>query len=39
MDSREWDERYAGSEFLWSAEPNRFVAAELTGARPGQASR
>jgi SAM-dependent methyltransferase len=37
MDSREWDERYAGSELLWRAEPNQFVAAEIAGLAPGAA--
>lgn len=37
MDSREWDERYAASELVWSAGPNCFVAAELTGLTPGTA--
>jgi SAM-dependent methyltransferase len=35
--SDEWDRRYADSEFLWSAEPNRFVVRELSGLPPGQA--
>lgn len=33
----EWDRRYAGSELVWSAGPNRFVAEELTGTAPGRA--
>ena len=32
-----WDRRYARSEFVWSAEPNRFVVAELTELAPGRA--
>ena len=37
MDSEAWDERYAASELVWSAEPNRFVA-EIVGAlTPGTA--
>lgn len=35
--SAEWDRRYAGSELVWTAEPNRFVAAELAGLTPGRA--
>jgi SAM-dependent methyltransferase len=37
MDAREWDERYAASELVWSAGPNQFVAAELADLRPGRA--
>lgn len=37
MDARAWDERYAASGLLWSATPNRFVAAELADLPPGRA--
>ena len=37
MDRDAWDARYAGSELIWSAEPNRFVAAEVDGLVPGRA--
>ena len=37
MDAREWDERYAASELVWSATPNQFVAAELADLPPGRA--
>jgi len=37
MDARDWDRRYAGTELVWSAEPNRFVAAELADLPPGRA--
>ena len=37
MNHEEWDRRYAGSELLWSAEPNRFLVAEVTGLPPGRA--
>ena len=37
MDAAGWDARYAGSELVWGGEPNRFVAAELDGLRPGHA--
>jgi SAM-dependent methyltransferase len=32
-----WDEKYAGSDFLWSAEPNRRLVAEVEGLEPGAA--
>jgi len=31
---RSWDERYAASELVWGAEPNRFVAEAFAGVRP-----
>jgi SAM-dependent methyltransferase len=37
MDAEAWDERYAAADLVWSATPNRFVAAELAGLRPGRA--
>ena len=37
MDAEAWDERYAANELVWSAEPNRFVAEELTDLPPGRA--
>ncbi|MCF6376586.1 class I SAM-dependent methyltransferase [Nocardioides KLBMP 9356] len=37
MDARAWDERYAASDLVWSAEPNQFVAAELSDLAPGTA--
>lgn len=37
MDAQAWDERYAATELVWSAEPNQFVAEELAGLTPGQA--
>ena len=37
MDRREWDRKYAGSELLWTAEPNRFLVAEVTGLPAGRA--
>src|SRR4051794_14283844 len=37
MDAREWDEKYAASELVWSATPNQFVAAELADLPPGRA--
>jgi SAM-dependent methyltransferase len=32
-----WDDRYREKPLLWSAEPNRFVAAELANLAPGTA--
>lgn len=37
VDANEWDERYGGSELLWSKEPNRFVAELVAPLRPGRA--
>lgn len=37
MGSEEWDRRYAGTELIWSAEPNRFAEAELRDLPPGRA--
>jgi SAM-dependent methyltransferase len=37
MDSSAWDERYAASELVWSAEPNRFVAEECADLPAGRA--
>ena len=37
MDAHAWDERYAASDLVWSAEPNVFVAAELGDLAPGRA--
>lgn len=37
MDAREWDERYAASDLVWSAGPNRFVEAECADLPPGRA--
>ncbi|MCI3276673.1 class I SAM-dependent methyltransferase [Streptomyces cylindrosporus] len=33
MDAATWDERYRGSELVWKAEPNRFVAEDLAGLK------
>jgi SAM-dependent methyltransferase len=32
----DWDARYAASELVWSAEPNRFVEAETESLAPGR---
>ena len=37
MDAAAWDERYAATDLVWSAEPNQFVAAECAGLPPGRA--
>ena len=37
MEPADWDERYAGSGLLWTAEPNRFLVAEAGGLDPGRA--
>ncbi len=37
MDAAAWDERYAAADLVWSAEPNRFVAAECADLATGQA--
>jgi SAM-dependent methyltransferase len=37
MDHRLWDERYAAAELIWTAEPNRFLVAEVNGLAPGRA--
>jgi len=33
----DWDRKYSETGLLWSAEPNRFVVAELAGLPPGRA--
>jgi len=37
VDRADWNERYAGSDLLWSAEPNRFLVAEVAALEPGRA--
>ena len=37
MDAAAWNERYAGTDLVWSATPNQFVAAELGSMTPGRA--
>ncbi len=34
MDRSDWDARYAASDLVWGADPNRFVEAELKGRAP-----
>lgn len=33
----DWNERYARKELIWTAEPNRLLAAEVGGLAPGRA--
>jgi SAM-dependent methyltransferase len=37
MDSAEWDARYAATDLVWTATPNRWVEAELADLPPGRA--
>lgn len=37
MDADDWDERYAGSELIWTAEPNRFLVEQVGDMVPGTA--
>lgn len=37
MDAKDWDERYAAHDLVWSAEPNRFVAEIIGPLTPGRA--
>ena len=37
MKSQDWDERYATTELVWGAGPNRFLVAEVDGLLPGRA--
>ncbi|MBK9180438.1 MAG: class I SAM-dependent methyltransferase [Acidimicrobiales bacterium] len=37
MDRADWDERYAGTELVWTADANRFVVEQVTGLTAGRA--
>ena len=37
MDARAWDERYAGTDLVWSSGPNHFVETEVARLPPGRA--
>jgi SAM-dependent methyltransferase len=37
MDRRTWDERYRDRDFVWSAEPNRFLVEVAADLPPGRA--
>jgi SAM-dependent methyltransferase len=37
MSARDWDDRYRGTDLVWSATPNRWVAEETATLTPGRA--
>ena len=37
MDASAWNQRYSGTDLIWSATPNQFVASELGSLAPGRA--
>jgi SAM-dependent methyltransferase len=37
VDRQQWNDRYASTDLVWTAEPNTFVARELAGMIPGRA--
>ena len=37
MDAADWDRRYAGADYVWEVEPNRFVAEQVLPLAPGRA--
>ena len=37
MDATAWNERYTGTDLVWSATPNQFVASDLGSLAPGRA--
>ncbi len=37
MDANAWDARYDGDALIWTAEPNRFLVAEVDGLTPDRA--
>lgn len=37
MDAEGWNRRYATSELIWTADPNRFLVDEVRGLAPGRA--
>lgn len=37
MDADGWNRRYATTELVWTAEPNRFLVEEIDGLAPGHA--
>jgi SAM-dependent methyltransferase len=37
MDSEAWNRRYAGTDLIWTAQPNRFLVSETAGLTPGRA--
>jgi SAM-dependent methyltransferase len=36
VNAEDWNRRYEGTELVWSAQPNRFLAQEAAGLRPGR---
>ncbi len=36
MTASDWDQRYAGRDFVWSVEPNQLLADEVRRLRPGR---
>ena len=37
MERKDWNERYAGTELVWTASPNRFLVAEVEALAPARA--
>jgi SAM-dependent methyltransferase len=37
VDERFWDERYSGTELIWTAQPNMFLVREVEGLEPSTA--
>lgn len=37
MDAEDWNRRYATSELIWTAQPNRFLVEEVEDLAPGRA--
>ena len=37
MSREDWNNRYEGSELVWTIRPNRFLVAEVEGMKPGRA--
>lgn len=37
MDRDDWNARYAGTDLVWTAEPNRFLVTEVQDCGPGRA--
>jgi SAM-dependent methyltransferase len=37
MGNEAWNRRYAGTELVWTAQPNRFLVSETAGLTPGRA--
>ena len=37
MKREDWNQRYEGTELVWTIRPNRFLVAEVEGMKPGRA--